>query len=147
MGNVKVTKTDDGVAWGALYWQYFEQMDKITSSEPHPNPPLKQGREKQGLIIEKKLFIERNSPTGPVIEPVFNFSKGSNFGKDTIKVGDKVKVRIEIRVDRDMDYVHLKDMRAAGFEPKMCCRHTNTRGESGTMKALWMLLQISLSLF
>ena len=62
MGNVKVTKTDDGVAWGALYWQYFEQMDKITSSEPHPNPPLKQGREKQGLIIEKKLFIEKKQP-------------------------------------------------------------------------------------
>ena len=53
-----------------------------------------------------------------MIEPVFNFSKGSNFGKDTIKVGDKIKVRIEIRVDRDMDYVHLKDMRAAGFEPE-----------------------------
>ena len=35
-----------------------------------------------------------------------------------LKVGDRVKVRIEIRVDRDMEYVHLKDMRAAGFEPE-----------------------------
>jgi hypothetical protein len=34
-----------------------------------------------------------------------------------LKLGDKVKVRIELRVDRDMDYVHMKDMRAAGFEP------------------------------
>ena len=31
--------------------------------------------------------------------------------------GDKVIVRIEIRVDRDMEYVHMKDMRASGFEP------------------------------
>ena len=28
MGNVTVTKKDDGVAWGAMYWQYFEQLDK-----------------------------------------------------------------------------------------------------------------------
>src|SRR5690606_38636241 len=34
-----------------------------------------------------------------------------------LKVGDKVTVRIELRVDRDMEYVHLKDMRAACFEP------------------------------
>jgi len=35
----------------------------------------------------------------------------------TLKRGDKIKVRIEIRVDRAMEFVHLKDMRAAGFEP------------------------------
>ena len=33
------------------------------------------------------------------------------------KVGDKIKVRIELRVDRDMEYVHMKDMRASGLEP------------------------------
>lgn len=35
----------------------------------------------------------------------------------TLKVGDKIKVRIELRVDRDMEYVHMKDMRAACMEP------------------------------
>ena len=34
-----------------------------------------------------------------------------------MQVGDLVKVRIEIRVDRAMEYIHLKDMRASGFEP------------------------------
>jgi hypothetical protein len=34
-----------------------------------------------------------------------------------LKVGDKLKVRIELRVDRDMEYVHMKDMRASAFEP------------------------------
>jgi hypothetical protein len=34
-----------------------------------------------------------------------------------MKVGDKVKVRIELRVDRTMEYVHMKDMRAACMEP------------------------------
>ena len=33
MGNITVAKKDDGVAWGAVYWQYFEQLDKITPAE------------------------------------------------------------------------------------------------------------------
>ncbi|MBU1719002.1 MAG: hypothetical protein KKA07_07980, partial [Bacteroidetes bacterium] len=96
MGNVTVTKKDAGVAWGALYWQYFEQLDKIT---PHETP----------LKLEKKLFVQRNTESGPVIEAITESSK--------LKVGDKIKVRIELRVDRDMEYVHMKDMRASGFEP------------------------------
>ena len=96
MGNVTLTKTDDGIAWGALYWQYFEQLDKIT---PHQTP----------LKLEKKLFREYNTPSGPVIEPITATTK--------INLGDKIKVRIELRVDRPMEYVHMKDMRAAGFEP------------------------------
>jgi len=96
MGKVTVTKKDEGVAWGAVYWQYFEQLDKITPAAT----PLK---------LEKKLFIERNTETGPQIEPVTENTK--------IKLGDKIKVRIELRVDRDMEYIHMKDMRASGFEP------------------------------
>ena len=37
--------------------------------------------------------------------------------KNILKKGDKLRVRIEIKVDRDMEYVHLKDMRGSGFEP------------------------------
>lgn len=96
MGEIKVTKQNDGVAWGAVYWQYFEQLDKITGHET----PLK---------LDKKLFLEKNSPSGKVIEPVND--------KTNLKLGDKIIVRIELRVDRDMDYVHMKDMRASGFEP------------------------------
>ena len=96
MGNITVTKTDDGVAWGAIYWQYFEQLDKITPAET----PLK---------LEKKLFRVTNTSTGPLLEPINADTK--------LKVGDKLKVRIELRVDRDMEYVHMKDMRASGFEP------------------------------
>jgi len=95
-GKITVKKSDAGVAWGAAYWQYFENLDKITFA-------------KTPLAIDKKLFVERNTPTGPVIEPL---SAGAK-----LKQGDKVKVRIEIRVDREMEYVHLKDMRASGFEP------------------------------
>ena len=36
---------------------------------------------------------------------------------DIIHVGDKIKVRIELRADRPMEYVHMKDMRASSLEP------------------------------
>lgn len=96
MGNVTVSKKTEGVSWGALYWQYFESIDKITKSSTP-------------LSIEKKLFLEQNTSTGPVITPVNADTK--------LKPGDMIKVRVELRVDRDMEYVHMKDMRAAGFEP------------------------------
>ncbi|MBN1953142.1 MAG: hypothetical protein JW801_18195 [Bacteroidales bacterium] len=96
MGEIRVKKSDEGVAWGAVYWQYFEQLDKITPAETP-------------LSIKKQLFLEQNTDRGPVITPVTE--------ENALNVGDLVKVRIEIRVDRDMEYVHLKDMRAAGFEP------------------------------
>ncbi len=96
MGNITVTKKDSGVSWGAVYWQYFEQLDKITSS-------------KTPLQLVKKLFIEQNTPSGPVLQPIDVTTP--------LMIGDKIIVRIELRVDRDMQYVHMKDMRASGFEP------------------------------
>ncbi|MDW8019397.1 MAG: alpha-2-macroglobulin family protein [Chloroherpetonaceae bacterium] len=95
-GKVTVKNPNDVVAWGALYWQYFERMDNITAAET----PLK---------LRKQLFIERSTDKGKVLEPITE--------KTPIKVGDVVKVRLELRVDRDMEFLHLKDMRAAGFEP------------------------------
>jgi len=96
MGNVMVVKKDEGIAWGALYWQYYEDLDKIT---PAQTP----------LSIEKELYVERNTPAGPVLEPV--------SAENTLQTGDRLKVRIIIRTDRDMEYVHMKDMRASAFEP------------------------------
>lgn len=96
MGKIKVEKKDVGVSYGAMYWQYFEQLDKIT---PHETP----------LKIKKQLFLQKNTASGPVIEPI--------TGSTKLQLGDKIKVRIELRVDRDMSYVHMKDMRASGFEP------------------------------
>lgn len=96
MGNIKVKKDNEGVAWGAIYWQYFEQLDKIASAETP-------------LSLKKEIFVERMTDKGPVIEPIKSGAK--------LKVGDKLKIRIELRVDRPMEYVQMKDMRASGFEP------------------------------
>jgi len=96
MGEVTVTGTSEGASWGALYWQYFEQLDKIT---PHATP----------LKIRKQLFLQENTPAGVVLKPI---TEGG-----TVQVGNRVVVRIELRVDRDMEFVHMKDMRASAFEP------------------------------
>ncbi|MGN6164774.1 MAG: alpha-2-macroglobulin family protein, partial [Flavisolibacter sp.] len=90
--NAKLPNT----SWGAVYWQYFEDMDKIT---PAATP----------LQLNKKLFVEKNTDHGPILTPVETSAE--------LHVGDKIKVRIELRVDRDMDYVHMKDMRASALEP------------------------------
>jgi hypothetical protein len=61
MGTIQVSvaspkiKTGDNSSpsWGAVYWQYFEDLDKITSSATP-------------LSINKKLFVQKNTETGTV---------------------------------------------------------------------------------
>jgi hypothetical protein len=96
MAEVKLTKKGDGIAWGSLYWQYFEDLDKITSAET----PLK---------LKKKLFLKTNTDTG---EEIIEITAETN-----LKVGDLVRVRIELGCDRAMEFVHMKDMRASGLDP------------------------------
>lgn len=96
MGNVTLTKKDAGPAWGALYWQYFDELDKISAA-------------KTQLNVEKIFTVEKTTSTGKTLVPL---SDGT-----ALKVGDKVVVRLTVRLDRDMEYVMLKDMRAACFEP------------------------------
>lgn len=91
---ITVTKNDKGIAWGGVHFQYFEDMSKVT---PH----------KTNLSLEKSLFVSRDTKKGRVIEPVTG----------PLNVGDLVTCRIVLRVDRDMEYVHLKDLRGSGLEP------------------------------
>ncbi|MEK7199069.1 MAG: alpha-2-macroglobulin, partial [Bacteroidota bacterium] len=99
MGNIIVSSqsvVNSSPSWGTVYWQYFEELDKITAvASP--------------LTLRKQLFIERNTDKGKVLDPV---KEG-----DELKTGNKIMIRMELRSDRDMDYLHLKDMRAASMEP------------------------------
>jgi len=96
MATVNVQKTSPGVAWGAMYWQYFENLDKITSAET-------------GVKFRKELFLKKNSDSGPVLTKITE--------NTPIQIGDLVTVRLEIQTDREMEFIHIKDMRASGFEP------------------------------
>ena len=96
MGDVTVTKEGPGPAWGAVYWQYFEDLDRITSAET----PLR---------LEKQLYVNRQTDAGTQLVEVNESTR--------LAPGDLITVRIIVRSDREMEYVHLKDMRASGFEP------------------------------
>ncbi len=96
MGNISVSKTGNGLSWGAAYWQYFEQTDRLNTQQKGP------------LNIDKKLFVEKITDKNVILKPVENVS---------LQVGDKLVVRLTVRVDRDMNFVHIKDLRAACFEP------------------------------
>jgi hypothetical protein len=101
LGEITVRKVDEGVAWGSVHWQYLEDMSKVTAHEATP------------LKLKKTLFTKVNSKKGPVLESV----------QGTLGVGDELVVRIELRVDRDMEYIHLKDQRGSGTEPVNVISH------------------------
>lgn len=92
---VKINSSAAHPSWGALYWQYFEDFDKVKQSG-------------SGLKLSKQLLVERMVDGKMKWLPVEN---------QTIKTGDKVRVRIVLSADRDMEFVYLKNQRAACFEP------------------------------
>jgi hypothetical protein len=100
-GRVTVTKRDEGVSWGSLHWQYLEDMSKVT---PYEGTPLK---------LKKTLFVKDTTRKGQVLKPVTG----------ALAVGDELVVRIELRADRDMQYVHLVDQRGSGTEPVNVLSH------------------------
>ncbi len=96
LGQIKVEKRDAGIAWGAVYAEYMEDVDNLKQ----------QGKE---LSVSKALYVEQLVNGVKELKPLKDNNK--------LKVGDKVVARIIIKVDRDMDFVQLKDQRAACFEP------------------------------
>src|SRR5690606_27048277 len=95
LATIKIKNDNTSVAWGAAYYQYFEQLDKIKTFADTP------------LKINKKLYKVVASGKGDELVEV---KENTN-----LKPGDKLKVRIELVVDRQMEYVHMKDMRASGL--------------------------------
>jgi len=95
LSKITVTKQDEGVAWGSVHWQYFEDIDRITAADDNP------------LKLTKELYIKRNTDAGPVLERVTG----------NVKVGDELVVRLVLRTDRDLEFVHIRDHRGSGTEP------------------------------
>jgi uncharacterized protein YfaS (alpha-2-macroglobulin family) len=92
---VKSASTIPG--WGAVYWQYFADYEQI---EKNAGTPLRLNRK-----LFRKVVTERG-------EELVAFNES-----DALKVGERLTVRLEWRVDRAMEFVHLKDVRASGLEP------------------------------
>lgn len=94
--SISIRKEGAAPAWGAVYEQYFQNINDVK-------------KQKGILNVEKKLFVETNNGTEQQLRPV--------TPDEPLRVGDKVTVRLVVRTDREMDYVFLKDLRAGCFEP------------------------------
>ncbi len=94
-GEIVVTKRDEGVAWGSVHWQYLEDIAAVT---PHEGTPL---------TLTKQLYVKRDTAQGPTLNRI----------DGPLAVGDELVVRVVLRTDRDMEYIHLKDHRGSGTEP------------------------------
>ncbi len=94
--SVEIANPNDHVSWGGVYWQYFDEIENITHFKETP------------LKLKKSLFKKVLDDYGEKLLPLTS---------DTLKIGDELIVRLELEVDRSMEFVHLKDMRASGLEP------------------------------
>ena len=93
--DIKVNNETDNLIWGGLFRQYFVSLDEVRKHET----PLK---------VERNIYVERVNEEGTYLVPIEN---------DDIKVGDKIVVNLNIESSQDMEFVFLKDMRAACLEP------------------------------
>ena len=96
LATVTITKPGAGIVQGGLFWQYYEDLDKIKSSESY-------------ISITKELYKKVKTVNGEELQKITENAP--------LKIGDKVTVRMILNTDRNMEFIHLKDMRAAGFEP------------------------------
>jgi hypothetical protein len=96
LATVTVTKPGPGIVQGGLFWQYYEDLDKIKSSENY-------------ISVTKELYKKIKTVNGEELQKI--------SPETPLKIGDKVTVRMILNTDRPMEFIHIKDMRAAGFEP------------------------------
>lgn len=96
LATVTITKPGPGIVQGGLFWQYYEDLNKIKSSENY-------------LSVTKELYRKIKTVNGEELQKI--------SPETPLKVGDKITVRMILNTDRPMEFIHIKDMRAAGFEP------------------------------
>lgn len=114
MGTVKVQvqgAANASPSWGSVYWQYFEDMDKVKDVTSN------------SLLVSRSIYRLENTAQGPLMKEI-------RAGEE-LKIGDRVKVRILFKTDRDLDYVVLKDLRASCFEPAETISGYNWQGGMG----------------
>jgi uncharacterized protein YfaS (alpha-2-macroglobulin family) len=97
MANITIQNKSKVPGFGGIYWQYFEDLDKIKTNSGTV------------LSIAKELYLKKNTLSGEELQKITT--------KNSLKIGDLVTIRLIISSKEDMEFVHLKDMRAACFEP------------------------------
>ena len=106
---IEVAHTGAGIGWGAVYAQYLEDMDQLQSAKGN------------GLKITRTYYRDGKEVSS----------------KTDLHVGDELTVRLTVKADRDMDFIQIKDTRAACMEPKEALsgyRHSDAIGYYQVMR-------------
>ena len=96
MGQISIENKSDVAGFGGLYWQYFEDLEAIKSNSTST------------LSITKNLYKKIKTSDG---------NKLVEVNSENVKVGDLITIRLIVKTDNDLEFVHLKDLRASCFEP------------------------------
>ncbi|MCF7673874.1 MAG: alpha-2-macroglobulin family protein, partial [Akkermansiaceae bacterium] len=107
MARVSLTKQDPGIAWASVHWRYFEDTEKLAA------------RGSGGLLLEKSLWVRRQTPQGEQLVPVAG----------PVRVGEEIVTRLVVRNTRALEFVHLKSARGSGLEPLAV--HSGYRRDEG----------------
>ena len=97
MATVSIENKSKVPGFGGVYWQYFEELDKIKTNSG------------ASLSVSKELYLKKSTDKGDKLQRITS--------NNPLQLGDLVTVRLVISAKEDMEFVHLKDMRASCFEP------------------------------
>lgn len=96
MSQIEIKNNSETAQYGGLYWQYFEESDKVKDSQ------------QEQISISKELFKKVETDEGSTLKSVT---------KESLALGDVIVVRLVINAKESFSFMHLKDMRASGLEP------------------------------
>ena len=91
MSKMTVVQTEDEPAFGSLTLVYTEEINKIEKNNA-------------GLTIIKNMYL------------IFDGKEVLITPKTELKLGDLVRVRLQVETDQALEFVHIKDTKASGSE-------------------------------
>lgn len=93
MATTVISNNSSVPGYGGLYWQYFEDIDKIKPAQ-------------QGLLnIKREIYSKQDNRYTKLTEG------------EPLKLGSVVTIKLTVTANEDLEYVHMKDVRASAFEP------------------------------
>ena len=110
LADITVRTDDTHPTFGAAYWQYLEVPDKVEAAG-------------SGLTVRRTLYHQPAVGDGKTAAPV--------TADNPVRLGERITVKIVITSDRDLEYVQVKDPRAAAFEP------VNIHERNGSQNGVW----------
>lgn len=86
---IQIVNHNNRKVYGGIYHQYFVPMEAVSSQQKE-------------LSVSKKIFVQQDTAW---VEATY------------FKTGDRIKIQLVVVNNEPLNYVHLRDGRAAGFEP------------------------------